>query len=386
MASKPALGIGLVGYQFMGRAHSNAYRQANRYFDLPRQIRMKTICGRTEAGVSEAAGRLGWEGHSTDWRTLLDDPEIDVIDVSTPGDSHEEIAIAAAEAGKAVWCEKPIANTLAGAEAMHAAVKKSGVHNGVFHNYRKCPAIALAKQIIADGRIGEIHHVRAVYLQDWIVEPSFPLVWRLVKDRAGSGSLGDIGSHSIDLARHLAGEITDVMGHLHTFVKERPVLSESAAGLAAASGGAEMGEVTVDDAAFVMAKFANGAMGTFEASRFCQGRKNYNRIEINGRLGSLVFNMERMNELEFFSAEDPEGLQGFRTIQATEGCHPWCSAYWPTAHIIGYEHTFINWVVDAVRSYDAGEKMDPDFDDGLMNQRVLDAITRSAEGGAWAAV
>ncbi len=386
MASKPALGIGLVGYQFMGKAHSNAYRQANRYFDLPRQVRMKTICGRTEAGVSEAADRLGWEGYSTDWRSLLDDPDIHVIDISTPGDSHEEIAIAAAEAGKAVWCEKPIANTLAGAEAMHAAVMKSGVHNGVFHNYRKCPAIALARQIIAEGRIGEIHHVRAVYLQDWIVDPDFPLVWRLQKDRAGSGSLGDIGSHSIDLARHLAGEITDVMGHLHTFVIERPVLAESAAGLAAASGGTEMGEVTVDDAAIVIARFANGALGTFEASRFCQGRKNYNRIEINGRKGSLVFNMERMNELEFYSAEDPEGMQGFRLIQATEGCHPWCSAYWPTAHIIGYEHTFINWVVDAVRSYDAGEKMDPDFDDGLMNQRVLDAINRSAEGGAWAAV
>ncbi len=370
----------------MGRAHSNAYRQANRFFDLPRQIRMKTICGRTEGPVAEAAANLGWEGYSTDWRTLLDDPEIDVIDISTPGDSHPEIAIAAAQAGKAVWCEKPIANTLGEAERMHTAVMASGAHNGVFHNYRKAPAIALAKQMIADGRLGEIHHVRCHYLQDWIVDPEFPLVWRLQKDKAGSGSLGDIGSHSIDLARHLAGEITDVMGHLHTFVTERPLLADSAAGLAAASGSTEKGPVTVDDAALIMAKFANGAIGTFEASRFCQGRKNYNRIEINGRLGSIVFNMERMNELEFYSAGDPDGLQGFRLIQATEGGHPWCSAYWPTAHIIGYEHTFVNWVVDAVRTLDAGEKMDPDFADGLMNQRVLDAVERSSIGGAWASV
>lgn len=383
--SKKTLTVGLIGYQFMGKAHSNAYRQANRFFDLPLQVRMKTICGRTEPAVKAAAEGFGWEGYETDWRRVLEDPEIDVVDVSTPGDSHCEIAVAAAEAGKAIWCEKPIGNTLAEAEQMWDAVKKAGVHHAVFHNYRKAPAVALAKKMVSSGQLGTIYHMRATYLQDWIADPSFPLVWRLQKERSGSGAHGDICSHIIDLGRHLVGEFEEVSGHLHTFIKRRPLVGATDDKLGATAS-SETGEVTVDDASMFLAKFAGGAIGMFEASRFAVGRKNYNRFEINGSRGSLVFNLERMNELEYYNNEDPTGEQGFRLIQATEAVHPYAGQYWPVGHIIGYEHTFVNLVADAVVSYYAGSKMDPDMEDGYRNQRVLDAVERSAEKRAWLAV
>lgn len=380
--SKPALTVGLIGYQFMGKAHSNAYRQANRFFDLPYQIRMKTICGRTESAVKDAAENFGWEEYKTDWREVIADPEIDVIDVSTPGDSHYEIAIAAAKAGKHVWCEKPIANTLEQAREMLAAVQESGKTHGVFHNYRKAPAVALAKQMIEEGRLGKLYHFRAVYLQDWIADPDFPLVWRLQKDKAGSGAHGDINSHIIDLARHLVGEFDEVCGHLHTFIKQRPVVGATDDKLGA-TGSSEMGDVTVDDAAMFLAKFKSGAIGTFEASRFAVGRKNHNKFEINGSRGSVVFDLEKMNQLEFYSEDDPEGLRGFRTIQATEACHPYAGQYWPVGHIIGYEHTFVNWVADAVRAVAEGKEIVPNFTDGLENQRVLDAVERSSSDRGW---
>ncbi len=380
--SKPSLTVGLIGYQFMGKAHSNAYRQVNRFFDLPYQVRMKTICGRTEGAVREAAENLGWEGYKTDWREVIADPEIDVIDVSTPGDSHYEIAIAAAKAGKHVWCEKPIANTLEQAQEMLDAVKSSGKTHGVFHNYRKAPAVALAKQMIEEGRLGKIYHFRAVYLQDWIADPDFPLVWRLQKDKAGSGAHGDINSHIIDLARHLVGEFDEVCGHLHTFIKQRPLVGGTDDKLGA-TGSTEKGEVTVDDAAMFLAKFKSGAIGTFEASRFAVGRKNHNKFEINGSRGSVVFDLEKMNQLEFYSEDDPEGLRGFRVIQATEASHPYAGQYWPVGHIIGYEHTFVNWVADAVLAVADGQDIVPNFTDGLANQRVLDAVERSSEQRGW---
>lgn len=383
--SKKTLSVGLIGYQFMGKAHSNAYRQVNRFFDLPRQVRMKTICGRTEPAVRAAAENFGWEGFETDWRKVVEDPEIDVVDVATPGDSHCEIAVAAAEAGKAVWCEKPIGNTLAEAEKIWSAVKKAGVHNAVFHNYRKAPAVALAKKMVSSGQLGTIYHMRATYLQDWIADPEFPLVWRLQRERAGSGSHGDICSHIIDFGRHLVGEFEEVSGHLHTFVKRRPLVGATDDKMGATAS-SEMGDVTVDDASMFLAKFANGALGTFEATRFAVGRKNHSRFEINGSRGSVVFNLERMNELEYYNNEDRAGEQGFRLIQATEADHPYAGQYWPVGHIIGYEHTFLNLVADAVRSYDAGTKMDPDIEDGYMNQRVLDAVERSAGSRAWVQV
>lgn len=380
--SKKTLTIGLIGYQFMGKAHSNAYRQANRYFDLPMQIRMKTLCGRTEGGVRQAAETFGWEGYETDWRKVVADPEIDVIDVSTPGSSHCEIVCAAAEAGKHVFCEKPIGNSLEEAQRMYDAVSKAGVRHAVFHNFRKAPAVALAKRLIEEGRIGTIYHMRATYLQDWIADPSFPLVWRLQKDKAGSGAHGDIASHIIDVARHLVGEFAEVSGLMHTFVKKRPLVGATDDKMGATAS-SEMGDVTVDDASMFLARFECGALGTFEASRFAVGRKNYNRFEINGSNGSLVFNVERMNELEFYDANDSEGTHGFRVIQATEAGHPYAGNYWPVGHIIGYEHTFINLVADAVIAIDKCAPINPDMLDGLKNQQVLDAVERSSVSKFW---
>lgn len=376
------LSVGLIGYQFMGKAHSNAYRQVGRYFDLPVGVRMKTLCGRNESAVRAAAEKLGWEGIATDWRAVIEDPEIDIVDISTPGDSHAEIAIAAARAGKIVFCEKPIGNTLAEAKAMLDAVQDANVAHAVFHNYRKAPAVALARQMVANGDLGTIYHFRATYLQDWIADPNFPLVWRLQREHAGSGAHGDIGAHIIDLGRHLLGEMSEVVGCLHTFIKQRPLVGAIDDRLGA-SAGDKMGEVTVDDASMFLARFRNGALGTFEASRFAVGRKNYNRFEINGSKGSVVFNLERMNELEYFDNDDPSGKQGFRLIQVTEGNHPYAGQYWPVGHIIGYEHTFINLVADALDAIDKGEMPSPNFYDGYENQRVLDAVERSSADKSW---
>jgi len=380
--AKKRINVGLIGYQFMGKAHSNAYRQVGRFFDLPVEVGMHTLCGRNREAVEKAAAQYGWENVETDWRKVIENPEIDVIDVSTPGNTHAEIAIAAAKAGKAVFCEKPIGNTLEEAEAMLKAVQEAGVPHAVFHNYRKAPAVALAKRMIEQGRLGTIYHMRATYLQDWIADPNFPLVWRLQKEVAGSGTHGDINAHIIDLGRHLVGEFDEVVGTLHTFVKQRPKAGAINDKLGAEAT-SEMGEVTVDDAAMFLAKFKNGALGTFEASRFAVGRKNYNRFEINGSKGSLVFNLERMNELEFFNNEDPEGEQGFRVIQATESVHPYAGQYWPVAHIIGYEHTFINLLADAFTNLAEGKRIEPDFVDGYENQRVLDAVEQSHESRTW---
>lgn len=380
--SRPQLTIGLIGYQFMGKAHSNAYRQVGRFFDLPYEVRMKTICGRNEAGVRQAASHFGWEGHETDWGRVIADPEIDIIDISTPGDSHCEIAVAAAEAGKIVFCEKPIGNNLSEAEAMVAAVRKSGKPHAVFHNYRKAPAVALARDLIQSGRLGTLYHFRATYLQDWIADPNFPLVWRLQKEKAGSGAHGDIAAHIIDLARMLVGEFDEVCGALHTFIKQRPLVGKVDDRLGAEAS-ADFGEVTVDDASMFLARFRNGAIGTLEASRFAVGRKNYNRFEINGSQGSVAFNLERMNELEFFDNSEAEATHGFRTIQVTEGGHPYAGRYWPVGHIIGYEHTFINLVADAIMAIASGDPISPNFEDGYQNQRVLDAVERSHESRGW---
>ena len=380
--SKPTLNIGLIGYQFMGKAHSNAYRQANHFFDLPAEINMHTICGRNEAAVTAAAQNLGWKNVETDWRKVIANPEIDVIDISTPGNLHAEIAIAAAKAGKAVWCEKPIGNTLAEAKAMLNAVLEAKVAHAVFHNYRKAPAVALAKRMIEEGKLGTIYHFRAVYLQDWIADPKFPLVWRLQKEVAGSGTHGDINAHIIDLGRHLVGEFDEVCGLLHTFIKQRPLAGEIDANLGAKAS-TEMGEVTVDDAAMFLAKFKNGALGTFEATRFAVGRKNKNSFEINGSKGSIVFNLEKMNELEYYNNDDPADLQGFRLIQATDGSHPYAGHYWPVGHIIGYEHTFVNLVADAVTNMVNKKPISPDMVDGYENQRVLDAVERSHDSRGW---
>jgi predicted dehydrogenase len=370
--SKPKLNVAMIGYDFMGRTHSNAWRQVARFFaDVPFEPVLKVVVGRTEAKVKEAQARLGFEEASTSWQDVLARKDIDIVDVCTPGDSHAQIVVAAAEAKKAILCEKPLANDLAEAERMYGAAKKAGVINMVCHNYRRCPAVALAKKLIDDGKLGDIHHYRGVYLQDWIVDPNFPRVWRLEKARAGSGSLGDILSHTMDLSRHLVGEPVEVSGLLKTFIGERPL----------PDGSGKRGKVDVDDSAQALVKFASGAVGYYEGSRFAPGRKNYNRLEINGSKGSLVWNLERMNELELYVESGP--LSGFSTIDVTDAKHPYIAAWWPPGHIIGYEHSFTHTVYDFLKAIAEGKSPRPDFEDGLKNQRVLDAIERSATSGQW---
>jgi predicted dehydrogenase len=386
MASKKILHVGMIGYNFMGKAHSNAWRQAPRFFDLPADVCMHTICGRSAEGVEKARAQLGWERASTDWRAVVSDPEIDIVDICTPNDSHAEIAIEAARQGKAILCEKTLAMDVPQCEAMVAAVKKARVVNMVCHNYRRIPAIALAKRMIEDGAIGErIYHFRARYAQDWITDPSFPLVWRLQSKVAGSGSHGDIGAHIIDLGRYLVGEIKEVCGLMETFVKERPLMEQTGGGLSAKAG-KKMGKVTVDDAVSWIGRFKNGAVANLEATRFAQGRKNHITLEVNGSKGSLSFNFEDMNRLEYYNAEDPEDRRGFRSILVTESTQPYAGAWWPPGHIIGYEHTFVHTFADFVHAVAAGKSVQPTFEDGLKNQKVLAAIADSAKGREWVGV
>jgi predicted dehydrogenase len=378
-AGRPALGVGMVGYSFMGRAHSQAWRTAPHVFDLPLAPRMVAIAGRSAEGVEAARAELGWDAGVTDWHELLERDDVGLIDICTPGDSHAEIAIAALDAGKHVLCEKPLATGVAEGEAMVAAADRAaadGVKAMVAFNYRRVPALAFARELIADGRLGEIRHVRAVYLQDWIVDPEFPLVWRLQAEHAGSGALGDIGAHIVDAAQFLLGDdITGVSGLTETFVKERPRPDAS-----------ERGPVTVDDAALFVARFASGAVGTFEATRFATGRKNGLAIEVNGSLGSLRFDLERLSELELYDARDDAETQGFRRILVTEATHPYMEAWWPPGHLIGWEHSFTHEVRDLVLAIADGSDVRPTFADGLQVERVLAAVVASSESGSWEAV
>ena len=364
------LRVAMIGYQFMGRAHANAWRQVRHFTTPKREPELAVVCGRNRTAAEAAADKLGFAEAATDWMEVVRRTDIDAVDICTPGDSHAEIAMAAAEAGKAVLCEKPLANSVNEAAAMAAAVDAAGVTHMLCHNYRRAPAVALARHLIESGRIGTIRHFRGVYLQDWIVDPEFPRVWRLERARAGSGALGDIASHSLDLARYLVGEITEVCGHLETFIDERPL-----------PDGNGRGVVDVDDAALTMLRFGNGAIGTVEASRFATGRKNHNRFEINGSRGSLAFDLERMNELELYEEGGPDS--GFRTILATDPTHPYVEDWWPPGHILGYEHTFTNTVLDFIGAVDSGTLPQPNFHDGVTNLRVLEAIERSSAMRSW---
>ena len=385
MADK-TINVGLVGYKFMGTAHSNAYRQVSPFMAPRAQVAMRALCGRNAAGVQAAADRFGWQTTETDWHTLVKRDDIDLVDICTPsGPSHTEIALEAAAAGKHIFCEKPLAASLADARAMVEAVEKAGVKHMVNFNYRRCPAVALAKKMIDEGVLGQIYHWRSTYLQDWIIDPDFPLVWRLDKAVAGSGPLGDLAAHSIDLAHYLVGGIDSVVGMEQTFIDERPVASEM--GGLSATGGTERAKVTVEDAVAFLAKFKNGVFGTFEATRFAAGRKNYNRFEINGSKGSIAWNMETMNEIEYYNREDEKAgvgsLAGFRLIQATDGSHPYMGHWWPPAHIIGYEHSFTHGVADLLNAIAEDTPITPDFRCGARCQAVLEAVTKSITGGGW---
>src|SRR5215213_1225111 len=379
------LGVGLIGYAFMGAAHSQAWRSAPHFFDLPLRPELTVLAGRDAAAVADAAGRLGWSSTETDWHRVIERDDVQLVDVCTPGDTHAEIAIAALDAGKHVLCEKPLANTVAEAEAMAEAAARAavnGVRSMVGFTYRRVPAIGLARQLVAEGRLGEIRHVRAQYLQDWIADEMAPMSWRLDKDKAGSGALGDIGAHIVDLTQYITGQaLTGVSAMLETFVRKRPL--PATAGSLSGVGGEGTGTVTVDDAAVFLGRFTGGALGVFEATRFALGRKNGIRIEINGSAGSLAFDFEDMNLLHFYDGAEPAETAGFRRILVTEPVHPYVAAWWPPGHLIGYEHGFTHQVVDLVQDIAAARDPAPSFADGLQVQRVLAAIETSSETDSW---
>ena len=385
------LRVAMIGHGFMGAAHSQGWRVAPRFFDLPAQPAMQVLVGRDAARVGDAASRWGWAESATDWREVIARDDIDVVDIVTLGDSHAEIAIAALEAGKHVLCEKPLANTVEEAEAMAAAAERAaaaGVQSMVGFTYRRVPATALARQLVTSGRIGTVRQVRASYLQDWLIDAEAPLTWRLQKDRAGSGSLGDIGAHAVDLAEYITGlRLTAVSGILETVIEERPLLG-TGVGLSGTASD-ERGQVTVDDVALFTGRFeatdgGRGALATFEATRFATGRKNALRVEVSGSLGAVAFDFERLNELEFHDATLPELEQGFRTILVTEHDHPYVAPWWPPGHMLGYEHGFSNQVHDFVNAIADGVPPRPSFADGLHLQRVLKAVERSsASDSAW---
>ena len=378
--------VAIIGTKFMGKAHSNAWSSAPKFFDLELKPVLKVACGQDEKGTADFAQNWGWEEVETDWRKVVERPDVDIIDISTPTFLHKDIAIAAAQNGKQIFCEKPMALNYAEAKEMYEAAEKAGVLHYLNHNYRRTPAVAFARQIIDEGKIGQIFHWRGAYLQDWITDPNFPLTWHLRKEKAGAGPHYDLNSHSVDLARYLVGEVATVSAIMKRFYEKRPLPGSGAGTFKSGTGGAEMAEQTVDDAAFMVAEFENGALGSFEASRFASGRKNFNYFEIYGSKGSLAFNLERMNELMFLDLENPSDEQGFRTILVTNSTHPYVGAWWPPGHIIGYEHEFTHAVVDFLKAMAGGTPITPNFCDGMKIMQVLEAGILSASTGRKVAV
>jgi predicted dehydrogenase len=376
------LNVAIVGHNFMGRAHSNAWRNVGQFFPVPITPVLKLAVGRNPDTLRDFATTWGWEEVSHDWRAAIERDDIDILDIAVPPDLHAEIAIAAAAAGKHIFCEKPLALTSTEARSMWQAAERAGVVHYLNHNYRRTPAVMLARQLIDEGALGRIFHWRGAYLQDWIVDPDFPLTWHLQRERAGAGPHFDLGSHAVDLARYLVGEVATVGAMTARFIDERPLPGAGAATfLAGAVAGVARGAVTVEDAAFVTLAFENGALGSIDTSRFAPGRKNHHTFEIYGSEGSILFDLERSNELQFFTRRDPVHAQGFRTILATEGVHPFMQAWWPPGHIIGYQHPFFHAVVDFLHAIDAGGEVRPNFEDGLRETLVLEAALEAARSG-----
>ncbi|WP_127583235.1 Gfo/Idh/MocA family protein [Paenibacillus koleovorans] len=373
---KKTLNVGLIGYNFMGRAHThglkNLYMMAD---DLQVTPRLHTICGRNEGEVERVAGKLGWEKWSTSWESVVDDPEIDIIDIASPGNTHCEIAVAAAQKGKHILCEKPLATTLGEAEQMLAAVESGGAMHLVNFNYRRVPAVMLAKRLIEEGRLGAIISFKGFYQQDWTLDDELPFIWRFDKAVAGAGSMADKGSHIIDLARYLIGEFEEVSAAMEIFVKERPI-----------AGGGQKRVVTTDDAAVFTARFACGALGVFETNRMSSGRKNGLWFEVNGTEGSVRFELERLNELQVYSRRDPEDCQGFRQVLVTQASHPYIRYWWPPGHLIGWEHTFTHQFYELFRAIETGQLPSPNFRDGLVCQKVIEAINQAAVEKRWVTI
>jgi predicted dehydrogenase len=389
-ASRPELRIGMIGYLFMGRAHTQAWSTIGRAFDLPARPVLRVVCGPDRADTERAAARLGWAEVETDWHALVRRDDVDVVDICAPASLHAPIAIEALAAGKHVFCEKPLANTVEEAAQMAEAARAAsgrGVRSMLGFNYRRVPALSYAWQLMRDGRLGEIRHVRVAYLQDWLSDPAAPMNWRMTSRVSGSGVLADLGSHAIDLSQHLLGEpVNAVSGLTATFVAQRPLPPDVDAPAHGLDPDLRTGVVDVPDAAAFLARFASGAVGTFEVSRMATGRKNSLRVEVNGSTGSLAFDLERICELELYDATQPPAEQGFRRILMTEPVHPWVAAWWPPGHVIGWEHTFSHELRDLVVAIAEGVDPRPSFADGLQVQAVLDAVERSSRGGGWVEV
>ena len=384
--AKRKVNVGLVGYMFMGKAHSVGYRDVAFAFpDVKAVPVMKEISGLVLDEAKMYAERYGWERASEGYLHLCEAKDIDLVDISTGNDTHKEICLAAAKNGKHIFCEKPMALTVAECKEMIKAVEKAGVIHMIDFNYRAVPAVTLARQMVEKGMVGTPYHFRAVYLQDWIVDPEFPLVWRLQKDKAGSGAHGDLNAHIIDMGRFLCGEFDAVCGMMKTFIKKRPLLAAQTGGLSA-KGGKKMGEVTVDDATLFLAKFKNGAIGTFEATRFAPGNRNGVHFELNGSEGSIRFNLERLNEIEYYSRKDKDFAQGWKTILATDPPHPYIKGWWPAGHIIGWQQTFVHQVYNLMNGVAARKNPVPDFYDGIKCQAVLEAVEKSSTTEQWVAV
>ncbi|MFD0541193.1 Gfo/Idh/MocA family protein [Actinomadura luteofluorescens] len=369
------VGVGMVGHAFMGRAHSQAWRSVGPFFGPRLTPVMTALAGRSAERARAAADALGWASVETDWKELLRRDDVQLVDICTPGDSHAEIAVAALDAGKHVLCEKPLANSVAEAEAMAAAAERArerGVRSMVGFNYRRVPAVTLARRLVDEGRIGAVRHVRAQYLQDWLADPEAPFTWRMDRDRAGTGALGDIGAHIIDTAQFITGhDLVGVSALLDTFVPERPV------------PGGGTAQVTVDDAALFVGRTDGGALASFEATRFATGRKNALRIEVSGSSGALAFDLESLNELWFYDRDEDDATAGFRRIVVTEPVHPYADRWWPPGHLLGYEHTFTHQAADLLTAIADGTDPRPSFADGLQVQRVLAAVAASAQSRSW---
>jgi predicted dehydrogenase len=379
MSNQKPLNVGLVGYGFMGRTHSNAYGQVNQFFDLDRRPVLKAVCGRNESNVKAFAERWGYQSTETDWQKLLSRSDIDLVDIATPNDSHAEIAIAAAKAGKMVMCEKPLGRNPAEATRMVAAIESAQTPNMVWYNYRRVPAITLAKQIIDEGRLGKIFHYRAKFLQDWTISKDLPqggpALWRLDASVSGSGVTGDLLAHCIDTAIWLNGPIQSVTGVTETFIKER---HHNLSG--------KVERVTIDDASAFLARFDNGALATFEATRYARGHKALYTLEINGENASIFWDLHDLHRLQYFDHCDEGRLRGWRSLHITDGDHPYMKHWWVPGLQIGYEHTFIHQVADFLEGLRTGQAAAPSFREALATDLVADAVLRSAKSGRWETV
>ncbi len=383
--AKKTVNVAMIGAQFMGKTHSNAWRKVDMFFDLPVKPVMKVMCGKFPEELA-VADRYGWEETSLDWKEVVNRPDIDIVDICTPNFLHPAIALEAAKAGKHIVCEKPLANTLKEAKAMQAAADKAGIKNMCGFSYRFAPAVQTMKNMISKGVIGDIFHFRAAYQQDWIVDPDFPMVWRLKKKHTGSGALGDIGAHITDLCHFLVGDVCEVTSALETFIKKR-VVADSDVGAWAAKGSKKTKQydtVDVDDAAVFLGRIKGAnTLATFEATRFAPGRRNYNAIEIYGSKGSLLWNQENMNVFQYFDRSDPATVQGFREVQACDIGHPYAHAWWPPGHIIGYEHLFVHEIYEFLASLNKKKVAYPTFEDAVKCQAVLETVEKAAKSRKW---